>query len=295
MSGLRKPSTTLPVIPRPVGRGSFGALCAPLSVLVLAALVLAGCRHQPAPSVFQPFDFVQMCDPQLGFTEYAADLRRFDEAVSQINALRPDLVLICGDLVNRADEKSFADFNAAKARFTIPAYAAPGNHDLGNRPTLQSLEQYRRLVGPDYYAVDHEGCRFVVLNSQLWQTPVAGETDKQDAWLAQTMETAAKQHRRLFVVMHHPLFVKAPDEPDEYFNLPRAKRKELLALFERCSVVAVLTGHTHTTVINEYHGMQMVTSENTSRNFDKHPLGFRLWHVAAQRPYRNEFVPLAGQ
>ncbi len=295
MSGLRKPSATLSITSRSVPRALPGALCARLNVLVLLVLALTGCRHQPGPSAFQPFDCVQMCDPPLGFTEYAADLRRLNEAVTQINALRPDLVLICGDLVNRADEKSFADFNAAKARFAVPAYAAPGNHDIGNRPTLQSLERYRRLVGPDYYSVDHKGYLFVVVNSQLWQTPVAAETEKQDAWLAQTMATAAKQHRRIFVMMHHPLFVKAADEPDEYFNLPQAKRRELLALFERCGVVAVLAGHTHTTVSTEYHGIQMVTSENTSRNFDKHPLGFRLWHVTAQRPYRNGFVPLAGQ
>jgi len=273
----------------------LGSICGRSAMLFLMVLVLGGCAHHPARTALPSFDFVQMCDPQIGFTEYAEDLKRFAEAVKQINALHPDLVVICGDLVNTPDEKSFADFNAAKARFAVPCHVAAGNHDIGNNPTPESLERYRRLAGKDYYSVDHKGCTFVVVNSQLWKTPVAEETDRQDAWLKRTLESAAKQQRRIFLVMHHPLFTKEAEEPENYFNLLPEKRRDLLSLFERCGVVAVLAGHTHTTAIAEYHGIQMVTSENTSKNFDKRPYGFRIWHIGADRPYRNEFVPLAEQ
>ena len=266
-----------------------------LATLFVVALTLGGCAHHPARTPVRSFDFVQMCDPQVGFTEYAEDLKRFAAAVKQINALHPDLVVICGDLVNTPDEKSFADFNAAKARFAVPCYAAPGNHDVGNNPTPDSLERYRRLAGKDYYSVEHKGSRFVVVNSQLWKTPVSGETERQDAWLKRTLETAAKRQERVFVVMHHPLFTKEAEEPDNYFNLPPARRGDLLSLFKRCGVVAVLAGHTHTTTVGEYQGIQLVTSETTCKTFAKRPYGFRIWHVEAQRPYRNEFAPLADQ
>ena len=266
-----------------------------LGALVLAVLFLGGCEHPPAGSPGQSFDFVQMCDPQIGFADYAADLGRFEEAVKQINALRPDLVVICGDLVNTPDEKSFTDISAAKSLLAVPCYSVPGNHDVGNNPTPESLERYRRLAGKDYYAVAHKGCSFVMVNSQLWKTPVTGETEKQDAWLESTLEKASKKHQRVFLVMHHPLFTREAGEPENYFNLPPGKRKELLALFERCGVVAVLAGHTHTTAMTEYRGIQLVTSETTSKNFDQRPYGFRIWHVEPQRPYRNEFVPLPGQ
>ena len=273
----------------------FSTLCVQLSALVLAVLFLGGCQHPPARSPDQSFDFVQMCDPQIGFTDYAADLVRFEEAIKQINVLRPDLVVICGDLVNTPDEKSFTDISAAKSRLAVPCYFVPGNHDVGNNPTPKSLERYRRLAGADYYAVEHKGCRFVMVNSQLWKTPVTGETERQDAWLESTLERASKKHQRVFLVMHHPLFTREAGEPENYFNLPPGKRMELLSLFERCGVVAVLAGHTHTTTMSEYHGIQLVTSESTSKNFDQRPYGFRIWHVEPQRPYRNEFVPLPGQ
>lgn len=287
-------ATTSATSVRPACGGKcFRQRWARLTVPVLSLLVLVGCAHTHTAKVGS-FDFVQMCDPQLGFTDYAADLQRFEQAVKQINLLQPDLVVICGDLVNAATEKSFANFNNAKARLRVPSLVAPGNHDLGNSPTPKALEQYRRLVGKDYYSVEHKGCLFVVANSQLWKAPLAGETEKQDAWLQATLERAARKHMRSFVVMHYPPFVDEAGEPDNYFNLPLLKRKELLALLERCGVVAVLAGHTHKTITRDYHGIQMVTSESTSRNFDQRPYGFRVWHVTPQRPYRNEFVPLSS-
>jgi predicted phosphodiesterase len=77
-------------------------------------------------------------------------------------------------------------------------------------------------------------------------------------------------------------------------NLPQTKRKALLDLFEEKGVVAVLAGHTHRLIINEYKGIQLINGETTSSNFDKRPFGFRLWHVTGERPFKHEFVPLTG-
>jgi len=86
--------------------------------------------------------------------------------------------------------------------------------------------------------------------------------------------------------------VKNPEEKELYYNLPLDKRKELLTLYEECGVVAVLAGHTHRTIINSYKGIQLVNGEATSKNFDKRPLGFRLWNVASPTAVKHEFVPL---
>jgi hypothetical protein len=59
-------------------------------------------------------------------------------------------------------------------------------------------------------------------------------------------------------------------------------------------VVGFLAGHTHRQISNEYQGMQMVNGETTSKNFDKRPMGFRLWNVSAKRKLRHRFVPLEG-
>ena len=76
------------------------------------------------------FTFIQMCDTQLGMGGYEHDVQTFELAVKQINKMAPDFVLICGDLVGKANEKSFADFNRIKGGFKIPCHCAAGNHDV---------------------------------------------------------------------------------------------------------------------------------------------------------------------
>ena len=70
--------------------------------------------------------------------------------------------------------------------------------------------------------------------------------------------------------------------------------KELLELFKKSGVVAVLTAHTHQSVINDYNGIQMVTGETTSRNLDRRPFGFRLWKVSPES-VKHEFIPLVAE
>jgi predicted phosphodiesterase len=240
----------------------------------------------------RPFTFVQICDTQLGFGGYEQDVIAFKQAVKQVNALKPEFVVICGDLVNTPNDKSFTDFNAVKAGFKLPCYCVSGNHDIGNQPTPASLQTYRRVIGKDYYSFEHRGHSVVVVNTSLWKTRVTDESEKQDAWLKNTLNVAASKHTPVFVVGHHPLFIKEPDEKEEYYNLPPATRKALLSLFEKSGVVAILGGHTHKLLINEYKGIQLLNAESTSKNFDKRPLGFRLGHVGDNRPFKHEFVPL---
>jgi len=282
---------------RRVDRGWCGAGRSASSVLLVAGLLawVVGCAsvgQGQSPTANQPWTIVQMCDPQFGMVDYAADASRFDQAVTQINALKPDFVFICGDLVNKPNRRSLGDFLAAKAKFQMPCYCAPGNHDVRDLPTAQSLALYRDVMGRDYFSVEQGDSVFVFVNTQLWKVEVPGESDRHDAWFRATLETAAAQGRRLFVIGHIPVFSMTPDEPDGHDNLPIRKRREVLELCHRCGVQAYLAGHSHRTRRTDYFGMEIVQSETTSLNFDFHPYGFRLWHVGATPPYTNEFVLL---
>src|SRR2546425_8703 len=104
---------------------------------------------------------------------------------------------------------------------------------------------------------------------------MAGESEKQESWVKKNLAAAARKKQPILVICHHPFFVKQPEEADSYYNLPIAKRKELLDLCQRSGVVAILAGHTHRTITNDFGGIQMVAGETTSRNFDHRPLGFR--------------------
>ncbi|MBN2514105.1 MAG: metallophosphoesterase [Sedimentisphaerales bacterium] len=262
-------------------------------LVCLAVMCVVSCRAQSVKvQPVEEFTFVQVCDPQLGFSEYKKDKESFRQAVRQINALRPELVVVCGDMVNTADDRSYTDFKAIVNGLSMPYYCVPGNHDVGNEPTTASLQTYRQRLGQDYFVVEHKGAAFIFVNTQLWKNPVEGETEKQDIWLKESLQAALAKGQLIFVVGHYPLFCKQADEPDEYMNLPKEKRVELLALFEHYQVAAVLGGHTHKLTLNLYNTIQMVNGEATSRNLDSRPLGFRVWHVQDQVIPRHEFVAL---
>ena len=273
-----------------------------LSALASAALLLV-CF--PSSLVAEPdkpaklsepllFSFAQMCDTQLGMGGYKHDVKTFGLAVDQINRMKPDFVVICGDLVGKANEKSWADFKRIKAGFKIPCHCAAGNNDVGNKPTAESLRLYREIIGKDYYTIEHKGYTFVIANTQLWKAPLAGESEKHDAWFKSALVEAKKKASPVVVVVHYPLFLKTPDEKENYYNIPPEKRMELLKLCDENGVVAFLAGHTHKLIINQYKGIQLVNGETTSKNVDRRPMGFRWWDVAPKGKMVHRFVELEG-
>ncbi|HOK95582.1 MAG TPA: metallophosphoesterase [Anaerohalosphaeraceae bacterium] len=173
-----------------------------------------------------------------------------------------------------------------------PYYCVPGNHDIGSKPTAESLQAYRKAFGRDYFAVEHKGAAFLFVNTQLWKESLEGESEKHHRWLQERLTKAFDKKLQIFVVGHYPLFIKSPHEPDEYMNLPRDKRMELLDLFERCNVAAYLGGHMHKLTMNRYKQMQLVNAEALSKNFDGRPLSFRIWYVQPPLPPRSEFIAL---
>ena len=239
----------------------------------------------------KPFTFVQLCDPQLGMGGYEHDVVSFKLAVKQINELKPDFVVICGDLVHHAADSTYSDFLKIKEGFEMPCYVASGNHDVGNIPNDITLGYYRKTMGKDYYEFQYNGYSFIVTNTQLWKVSVENESEKHDTWFKETLKRQSVNQHSVFVIGHYPLYLVQADEEEEYFNFTPGKRQEMLALFLQNNVIAYLSGHTHTTVINNYENIQLVSGETTSKNFDERPLGFRHWEVSSDT-IKQHFVSL---
>jgi 3',5'-cyclic AMP phosphodiesterase CpdA len=227
----------------------------------------------------RPFSFVQLCDTQLGTGGYDHSLNSFKMAVKQINKLDHDFVVICGDLVNNPNDSSFSDFKEIMKGFKMPCYTAPGNHDVGNIPDDNSLSYYRKTIGKDYYKFKNKGYSFIVTNTQLWKANVENESEKHDNWFKKTPQDKSVSDNPVFVIGHYPLYIETLEEKEAYYNIPINKRKEILNLFKQNNVKAYLTGHTHETVINNYENIQLISGSTISKNFDKSPLGFRVWKV----------------
>jgi hypothetical protein len=85
-----------------------------ISAFLLLASLCAAHSAEPAPAEApsaEQFSFVQMCDTQLGMGGYEHDVKTFTLAVDQINGMKPDFVVICGDLVNKANDTFLGGFH----------------------------------------------------------------------------------------------------------------------------------------------------------------------------------------
>ena len=256
-------------------------------ILILLLFLQSSCTDKKQGS----FTFVQLCDTQLGHGGYEHDLKSFKMSVKQINKLNADFVIMCGDLVQDRNDKSFSDFKEIIEDLKIPIYIVPGNHDIGAVPNTKTLNYYRKTIGDDYYKFQHKEYSFIFTNSLLWRNNLENESDKHDNWFKESIKNKSVNKFPVFVIGHYPLYTRTVNEEKSNSNLPRDKRKEILNLFEENNVVAYLSGHTHRKVINKYKNIQLVSGVSTSKNSRNSPLGFRVWNVSLDS-ITNHFIPL---
>ena len=111
-----------------------------------------------------------------------------------------------------------------------------GNHDLGNAPTPETVAEYCREWGDDYFDFWVGGVRCLVLNSQLFfdASGCPSLRDAQEAWLEEQLQNEARNpSHHLLVFQHIPLYLRRPDEEDDYFNLQTAVRESLIQRFKK--------------------------------------------------------------
>lgn len=146
----------------------------------------------------------------------------------------------------------------------------PGNHDVGDKPfvgspagpvTDEAVALYERFFGADYYAFDHGGCHFVVMNSSLVNLGSQAEAEQRD-WLE--ADLARNAGKRVFLFSHYPPFIDTPGEPTHYDNYEQPGRTWFLDLIARHEVEAVFSGHVHQFFYNRHRGTRLYCLPSTS-------------------------------
>jgi 3',5'-cyclic AMP phosphodiesterase CpdA len=253
-----------------------------LKVILLAPLLaLSACAADP-------FFFIQASDPQFGmFAEnknFSQETANWKFAIANINRLHPAFVVVTGDLVNKGgDAAQIAEYKRINAMLdpSIHLYSVPGNHDVGNDPTPESLAAYRKNIGPDYYSFREGPVYGIVLDSNLLKSPakVMDEAAKQEKWLEAELEKAKAAKAMTVVFLHISLFLEKADEPEQYFNQPLETRKRILDLLHRYAVRYVFAGHLHKNSYGTDGDIEMITTSAVGKPLGKDPSGFRIVEV----------------
>uniref|UniRef100_A0A3B3BMK8 Calcineurin-like phosphoesterase domain containing 1 n=1 Tax=Oryzias melastigma TaxID=30732 RepID=A0A3B3BMK8_ORYME len=172
---------------------------------------------------------------------------------------------------------------------SIPLVFVSGNHDIGNTPTPSTVEHFCRTWGDDYFSFWVGGVLCLVLNSQLFFDASACPQLKeaQETWLEEQLSRAASSSsarpKHILVFQHIPLYLKNPDEEEDYFNLQKGVRQKLLDRFRKAGVKAVFSGHYHRNAGACHDGLDMVVSSAIGCQLGEDAHGVRVVVVTADR------------
>lgn len=245
----------------------------------------------------EPFFFLQLADTQYGMftkdTGFEQEAELVAKAVDHINRLKPRFVIVCGDLTNATPTHArySAQVGQFKADFSkvsddIPLVCVCGNHDIGNRPNAATIASYVENYGDDYFGFWVGGvCNLVLNSSVIKDSADAPEVlERQTKWFQENLIDARKKKAtHILVFQHHPWFLKTPDEPDEYFNLPLPRRTAALKLMQESGVRAIFAGHYHRNSYGKAGEIEMITTGPVGRPLGKDPSGFRVVKVFENR------------
>jgi 3',5'-cyclic AMP phosphodiesterase CpdA len=250
---------------------------------LFAALLCAGALHGQT--------FLQMSDPQFGMytkdVDFAHETANFEFAIATANRLKPAFVVVTGDLTNKAgDAAQAAEYQriAGKLDRAIELYSVPGNHDVGNEPTKESLATYRKRYGLDYYGFRAGEIYGIVLNSNLEKgaEQVPDEAAKMEQWFrAELGKAKASGAKRVIVFQHIPFFLKEAGEADQYFNVPGPARARYLKLMHEFGVREVFAGHYHRNELGRDGDLEMVTTGPVGMPLEGAKSGIRMVTVNA--------------
>jgi 3',5'-cyclic AMP phosphodiesterase CpdA len=260
----------------------------------------------------EPFFFIQLSDPQLGMfstnRNFVQETANFEFVVANINRLRPAFVVITGDLVNKpGDAAQIEEYHRIKKQIdaTIPVYDMAGNHDVENVPTPETINSFTNKFGPDHYAFQYRDFRGIVLDSSVIHSPqkTSDQLKDQETWLRAELSKAREEKaKHLVVFQHHPWFLKAADEPDQYFNIPLQRRTQYLNLFRESGVRYLVSGHYHRNAVAKGEGIEAITTGPVGMPLGPEGSGIRVFIVRdeglehryfhlGEIPYRIDLTP----
>uniref|UniRef100_A0A8C5QZQ4 Serine/threonine-protein phosphatase CPPED1 n=1 Tax=Leptobrachium leishanense TaxID=445787 RepID=A0A8C5QZQ4_9ANUR len=161
----------------------------------------------------------------------------------------------------------------------IPLVFVSGNHDIGNSPTPETIKAYCSNWGDDYFSFWVGGVLFLVLNSQFFfdSSECTELKEYQDRWLADQLAVAEKRKCKHAIVFQHiPFFIQNPDEENNYFNIEKNLRQELLETFHKAGIKAVFSGHYHRNAGGKYKNLDMVVTSAIGCQLGKDKHGLRV-------------------
>lgn len=185
---------------------------------------------------------LQVSDPHFG-TERAPVV---EALVALATQLRPDLVVLSGDITQRARADQFSAARTATDRLGAPLLALPGNHDIALfnlwSRVVRPYARYSAAFGADLAPVfaSHDLLVIGVNTTRAWRHKDGEVSRAQIDSVAQQLRRATPEQLRV-VVVHQPIDVmRAEDLPNRLHNHTAARQA-----WAEAGADVVMGGHIH--------------------------------------------------
>ncbi|WP_395406965.1 metallophosphoesterase family protein [Pseudoduganella sp. UC29_106] len=164
-----------------------------------------------------------------------------------VHGLQPDVVVVSGDLTQRARSGQFAEASSYLSTLPQPQIIVPGNHDIPLYNVLARfltpLTNYQHYISddltPEY--IDNE-IAVLGLNTARSLTFKDGRVNREQIAALHERFDQLPRHITRVVVTHHPFDL--PEHFDEDDLVDRAGMA--MEAFAQCGVDLLLAGHMHT-------------------------------------------------
>jgi len=210
-----------------------------------------------------------------------------EKVVAHINSLKPDVVVVSGDIAESGAVAEVKRAAAILAELKAPYYVTPGNHD-DRRALMQGMPMEAlpaKVDGHLSYAVEMPTLRILALDSSDPDVPNGRICETRAAWLE--TELAASQ-KPAFIFMHHPPVKFSVDETD----CPPLEGADLLAdvVVRHSQIERIACGHIHLLAQALWQGCLVCTAPSMGMrlNWSPNSLGASsflvsppayLWHM----------------
>ncbi len=183
-----------------------------------------------------------LSDPHFGRIERAT----VQATIVAVTRARPDVVVVSGDLTQRAKPREFQEVRRFLDALPSPQIVVPGNHDVPFynvlARALHPLRNYQRYINKDLEpSYSDEEIAIVGINTARSFTFKGGRINRQQVATTCARLEAAGENRTRIVVSHHPFDLS--ETPELHGLVGRADMA--LAGFASCHVDIILCGHLH--------------------------------------------------
>ena len=175
----------------------------------------------------------------LHISESDFDKKIFMDAVREINDLKPDMIVLTGDLTNNGYYKQFQQATKYLEMFESPLFAVPGNHDARNL----GYQTFEELIGEKSWKLTMDDNFTVIgLDSSSPDENKGHIGTPQHMWLEHQLDECVINDNFSVVVLHHHI-VPIPQTGRERNVLSDAG--DILKTITSHEVDLVLSGHKH--------------------------------------------------